>query len=129
MIPPGDDPIDGQLSESTVLHLARLRKVDRDLYRPALSLARAEATAAAERAAFSKARADRAVHRQMIKDGFSDDTIRQLFDLTGLDDDTKTRLIAIRASGDLMAYTVALGTARLAAAEADREANQQDTHR
>jgi hypothetical protein len=113
----GDDPIDAHLSESTVLHLARLRKMDRDVFRSALGRVREEARAAAGRAAVMKDRAERAVLRQMVKDGVSDDTMRELFDLTGLDADTQTRLIAIRVTGDLMRYATELGLARLAAAE------------
>jgi len=73
------------------------------------------------RAADTLASDDVSFIRLLHRRGFSEGFINDLLDLSGLDDDTKTRLIALRRrpADTLAEYCHSLGMARLAVDEKD----------
>jgi hypothetical protein len=110
ILPFGRDPRDAEMTESTVLHLARSLRTDPASYRSQLLYERAHIDRQREAETRRQANQERRADRFIANAGVVDD------DDSMFDDATRQRLRELRRV-DPIAWAVAFGLARAAAAE------------
>lgn len=116
-LPFGADPRDAAFRDSTVTHLSRLRQIDRQSYKTHLLLERANVDREWAARKRQQENQDRRADRFIANAGVDDDD--SMFDAA-----TRERLRALRRT-DVMAWAVAFGEARAAAAAAAETAKAQ----